>query len=165
MDWGGVKMVQNRVKITLAVLAMAHLFGCSTFHNKPDLNAPKETAPEPLDTPENTPETKSGKIQIDCDKTCTPEEQKQLIILSDLVNQYWWGECFKDYFERKQTFDFTSMKGKEIVNTLRNGDIKTTLTYFYKRKNPFTGSVVIGFENGDGKIHANRYAWRNLNSD
>lgn len=165
MDWGGVKMVQGWVKFTLFLFYILFLISCSNLRHKPDLNAPTETAPEPLPTPETQPESNLGRIDIDCDNTCTTEEKKQLIILTDLVNQVWWGKCFKDYFMEKETFYFTSMGSKQIIDALRDGNIKTTLTYFYKRKNPFTGSVVVGFENGDGKIHANRYAWSGLNTE
>lgn len=158
-------MVQGWVKKSLALLVAAHLFSCSNLPRKPDLSAPNGTATEPQPTKEPQPESNSGRIDIDCDSTCTAEEQKQLIILNDLVNQVWWSQCFKDYFMQKKTFYFTSMGSKEIIDTLREGNIKTTLTYFYKRKNPFTGSIVVGFENGDGKIHANRYAWQGLNTE
>ena len=103
-----------------------------------------------------------NRVELICDATCTKEESLQSVIIADKVSEVIFGKCFESYFMAKQSFYFSKDTGAQVVAKLKTKPLKLGLTYFVKKRNPFTGNIVVGFENGDGKIHANRVAWSSM---
>ena len=120
---------------------------------------PFSPVPEPTPKPDSKPRPT---ITLLCDQTCTKEESLQSVIIADKVSDMIFGDCFQSYFEKKTKLDFTKDTGAEVIQKLRSEPRTIGLTYFVKKRNPFTGNIVVGFENGDGKIHANRVAWSGM---
>ena len=103
-----------------------------------------------------------NRVELLCDATCTKEESLQSVIIADKVSEVIFGKCFESYFMAKQSFYFSKDTGAQVVAKLKTKPLKLGLTYFVKKRNLFTGNIVVGFENGDGKIHANRVAWSSM---
>lgn len=144
-------------KIVLVVMLLGGVFfGCTKAIKEDPLPF------APVEVQELTESEIKNRVQLICDKTCTKEESLQSVIIADKVTEVIFGKCFEDYFKAKSTFYFSKDTGAQVVAKLKSTKLDLGLTYFVKKRNPFTGNIVVGFENGDGKIHANRVAWSGM---
>ncbi len=157
----------NKIKswIVGALLTIGGLFGYhSTIPNTSVIEV--ETSVSPSPTPSGTPISQLQRIQIDCDETCTAEEKALLPAIVAKVEETEAGDCFRNKLldnstgiDQTQSNGFTAFQAYTIVV---NSKVSSTLTYYYQLRNWFTKTIVVGFENGDGEIHANRAAWNEM---
>jgi hypothetical protein len=79
-----------------------------------------------------------NRVELICDATCTKEESLQSVIIADKVSEVIFGKCFESYFMAKQSFYFSKDTGAQVVAKLKTKPLKLGLTYFVKKRNPFT---------------------------
>lgn len=146
--------------LTIFLVSIATILGLQ----KIPANLKIESLPEVTFSPEPNPSPQVARIVIACDSTCTDQEKAELPKLVDLLTKTENSQCFKDYLSNGK-LDLSQAKNMtldQVISLVTTSKVNSTLTYYYKRRNPFTGTIVVGYENGDGKIHANRAAWKNL---
>lgn len=142
-----------KIKKTLNVVFALFLASCAS----------KKMTPEPMFL---APVVVSGShaekiLDLKCGKTCTDKEKIEAIEIEKVVNEILKGGCFHDELSKKK-IDQTKDNAETVSKKIKSAKVTRELAFFSKRRNPFTRSIVVGYEAGDGKIHANRIAWRDF---
>ncbi|HNC40316.1 MAG TPA: hypothetical protein PK522_00880 [Nitrosomonas sp.] len=155
--------------LAAAGLAIASLFGY--HHTIPETRVIEvipqpATTPTPIATPiveEIHPKIDSKRINISCDSTCTHQEKIDLARIVAKLEAVQSSKCVTDYLKAPDTaLDVKQLDGMTLdaaIQKVLTSKVSTQLTYYYEGRNWFTKTLVIGYENGDGKVHANRAAW------
>lgn len=147
-----------------AALTIAGLFGYHhTIPETSTIEIKTEVVSTPTPVPTATPLGPTARITIGCDSTCTDAERKELPAITAKVLEVEASKCFSDYlFNSKTGIDRNQTNGlpiQGVVLLVTTAKVSTKLTYYYEGRNWFTKVIVLGYENGDGMIHANRAAW------
>jgi hypothetical protein len=143
-------------------LGVAGLFG---YHASIPVTHTVETQvvgpPSPYVEATPTPSA-NQRINISCDDTCTDQEKKDLVQVVQKINEIESGDCFKGFLlDPKNGLDLNQTNGKtaaQTVESVTTARVSTQITYYSQKRNWWTKVIVDGFENGDGRIHANRIA-------
>ena len=140
----------------LSVIAIQYI----PVHITPE-NLPLEAVQvEPIASPNQQ------RITINCDSTCNTKEREELPGLVNLLLTIQSSQCFNNYL-RTHNLDMgqtNNLTLQQVIDMVTTNKVQTTLTYYYQGKNWFTKNLVVGYENGDGKVHANRAAWNYMSS-
>lgn len=147
-------------------LAIASLFG---YHSQIQPTSVIETVkPEAIASPTPSveiisPKIDSKRVSVSCDSTCTQDEKNALNRIVDKMMAIQASNCFSNYIKEPSTMldagQLNMLTIDQAIKKVITSRVNTTLTYYYQSRNWFTKTLVIGYENGDGKIHANRAAW------
>lgn len=149
----------------LTLIVSALIASCAILRYKPISGIEEKPRQVIKEEPKIDLEAIKRVIEISCDETCTEQEKLDLVILTQEANRVFFSQCFKDFFINAEKLDFTnSATGEAVIKKLWQNDTKTTLSYFFKRRNFITGALVVGYEKGDGKVYANRLAWKYLST-
>lgn len=106
------------------------------------------------------------RIIVRCDETCTTEEALALGSLVKKLNDIESSDCFSKYLlDPSNGLDVSQtnfLSRTDAVQLIQMALVMTKISYYSKPRNWFTKVIVVGYENGDGIIHANRLAWQNM---
>lgn len=111
-----------------------------------------------------TPKFISSRITITCDSTCTQIESSSLPEIVEKVINTESTDCFKDYLKKIDPNQTNKLTVNQVIDLVTNAKVNSQITYYYQGRNWFTKNITVGYENGDGKIHANRAAWDYMNT-
>lgn len=111
-----------------------------------------------------TPIPVSARINITCDSTCNPIEIDSLPEIVQKVISIQSSDCFKDYLKNIDPNQTNKLTVNQVIDLVTTAKVTSQITYYYQGRNWFTKNITVGFENGDGKIHANRAAWDYMNT-
>ncbi len=148
----------NKLKkwLVAAGLTIASLFGYHhTIPETSTIEIHEPAKPTPVAIPEG-----GQRINIGCDATCGQDEIRETTLITEKLLDVESKDCFKNYVAKN--VDQTQINGLSLdaaIDLVLKSKVSTEISYYYQGRNWFTKTLVIGYENGDGKIHANRAAW------
>jgi hypothetical protein len=151
----------NRIKHWLAAagLAIAGLFG---YHATiPETSVIEVQTPPPIASTVEPVETSDPhkRIMLGCDATCSNDEKNELALIALKTIETEATKCFTDRLQGVDPEQINGLTVEQAIHRVTTASVDTTITYYYQSMNWFTKTLVIGFENGDGFVHANRAAW------